>query len=520
MKLRIFFFIFLTIKTFISVSQISFQKTLGNNGNFHGTCIETTNDSAFIIAGYKEGTSTTGAQAILVKINSLGDTIWTGKYNGSCSLPGNKAFSVKQTNSGEYVFTGVSCKGQTSNVYVTTIDSIGQLLNWGEIFGGYGVGNEIIVKRNGAIAVAGAAEEFDSSGINTISRGALLNYVSMSSPFQITVGDTLGFTSAKSIKETKDNGIILLTNDGYLFQIDSNNTVVWSNKYFGCFEGNFLNKTIDGGYIVTGSTIDTAGRNVYLLKVDSIGNIIWEKSFGGLQDDYGFYTQETRDSGFVIVGKTFSFGNGSSDVYLIKTDSLGNLLWSKTFGGLGDDEGISLKQTNDGGYMIVGTIFYASQNKLYLIKTDSSGNNLCNINNPPTNENSLTSSKISKTTHTGSPGTSIGGNQNWFTFTKSLNVGVLCSNLNLTKVQDNTQISIFPNPSKNNINLKIDAAYYKALNVTINNTLGEDVFHLTNNSFVKDCVIKLNPNLKDGIYFIRVYNDELNYSQKLVISQN
>ncbi len=151
-------------------------------------------------------------------------------------------------------------------------------------------------------------------------------------------------------------------------------TPVMFVKTFGGSEmeyGRSVQQTTDDGYIITGEM----DRDVWLLKTNSNGDSLWSKTFGGNTIDKGYSVQQTTDGGYIITGYTWSFGNGNSDVWLIKTDSQGNEEWEKTFGNSYSNEGYSVQQTTDGGYIITGYYVAAGNiEDLWLIKTDPQGN--------------------------------------------------------------------------------------------------------------------------------------------------
>jgi hypothetical protein len=139
-----------------------------------------------------------------------------------------------------------------------------------------------------------------------------------------------------------------------------------------------LIQTSDGGYAITGFTesFGAGDRDVYVVKLDAHGNLQWTKTIGGPGNEEGFSLIQTSDGGYAIAGFTISFGAGGADVYVVKLDAKGNLQWTRTIGGESDDIGHSLIQTSDGGYAIAGltSSFGAGGDDVYLVKLDAKGN--------------------------------------------------------------------------------------------------------------------------------------------------
>ncbi len=168
--------------------------------------------------------------------------------------------------------------------------------------------------------------------------------------------------------------------DVLVIKTDEQGNLVWSKTYGGAGTeyGNGCLSTSDG-YLVVGYTTSfgSGARDVYLIKLDKNGSEIWSKTYGGASWDEGIAVKETDDGHYVLCGYTHSFGKGEEDVYLIKTDSQGNLIWSRTYGGERLDKGNSICVTKDGGFLMGVTSGSFSQNTdFFLIRTDADGQEL------------------------------------------------------------------------------------------------------------------------------------------------
>jgi len=196
---------------------------------------------------------------------------------------------------------------------------------------------------------------------------------------------TYQYGTGYSVQQTIDGGYIVIgtgaitTSSIYMIKTDNHGDTLWTKHYNLNSRELFCSgiQTSDGGYIITGLTTKPAPDldNVFLLKTDSNGDSLWSNDYGGNKDDAGFSVQQTTDGGYVVTGRTKSFGD-THDVYLIKTDSLGVEIWSKTFGDDYENSGRSVIQTSDNGFFLTTNteIFGSGFSWIDLIKTDSVGN--------------------------------------------------------------------------------------------------------------------------------------------------
>jgi len=196
---------------------------------------------------------------------------------------------------------------------------------------------------------------------------------------------------ARHILQTSDGGYIISgTTESYghggsdiwLIKTDPTGFMEW-DAYFGGVntdQGRSIQQMTDGGYIIIGNS-DFSGdgnQDIWLIRINSQGDSLWTKTFGGSGLELGADVQILEDGGFILLGSTESFGNGSSDIWLIKTDSQGDTTWTKTFGDNSSDYGKSILKTPDDGYIIRGVTesFGYGNTTLVLIKIDSTGNKI------------------------------------------------------------------------------------------------------------------------------------------------
>lgn len=193
---------------------------------------------------------------------------------------------------------------------------------------------------------------------------------------------------ANSIAQTPDGGYIIASytlsygaggTDALLTKIQPDGTEEWS-KAFGGTGNDWAMGVLsnsDGSIVVIGSTESYgAGQSdMWFIKTDSHGNQIWSKTFGGTGYDYGRDVEKTSDGGFIIAGYTSSWGSGSYDAMLIKVDESGDDTWSKVYGGTNLDLAYSVVQTTDGGYAFSGEYGYTGNGtgNVWAVKTDSAG---------------------------------------------------------------------------------------------------------------------------------------------------
>jgi len=316
-----------------SAGTLQWQKVFGGSSDDLAYSIQQTSDGGYIVAGYTWSFAG-GHDAYVLKLDSAGNLEWQKVFGGSSD---DFAYSIQQTSDDGYIVAGYtnSFGAGDDDAYVLKLDSAGTL-QWQKVFGG-------------------SSDDFAYSIQQTSDDGYIV----------------AGYTNSFGAGDYSDV---------YVLKLDSAGTLQWQ-KTFGGYHNDYaysIQQTSDGGYIVAGYT-ESFGAGLddaYVLKLDSAGTLQWQKAFGGSIFDHAYSIQQTTDGGYVVAGETDSFGAGVYDTYVLKLDSAGNLEWQKTFGGSGHDYAYSIQQTTDGGYVVAGwTYSFASSddNDVYILKLDSNG---------------------------------------------------------------------------------------------------------------------------------------------------
>ncbi len=300
--------------------------------------VRKTSDGGFIIAGH---TGYYGGNTWLIKTDTNGSEQWNTIFGIiNRSDPGDIAYSISQTEDGGYIAAGrtYALTAGYSDFWLIKTDENGKEL-WNRRLGGkyYDMAFTAEQTSDGGYVIAGGTDSYGAG-----------------------------------------------SQDALLFKTDSDGNEQWSRTFGGknFDEVSSIIESDDGGYVLAGKTgSNSVGYyDAWLIKIDENGNERWNRTFGGAEGNHAYAdaansVQKTEDGGYVLAGKTGSYGAGFFDAWLIKTDKNGIEQWNRTFGGKGDDEAYSVQQTPDGGYVIAGTTdSYGAGNDAWLIKTDENGN--------------------------------------------------------------------------------------------------------------------------------------------------
>jgi len=375
-------YILLLVLPLIGFGQ-GWEQTFGGSGLDVGRSVQQTIDGGYIICGDTDSFGDGYPDIYLIKTDENGEEEWFQIFE-----EGVHGYSVQQTTDGGYIICGETYIFDDYNgydIYLIKTDGSGEE-EWSQNYGFSGIndfGRSVQQTTDGGYIVCGNTFNsfyggWEDSGIYVVKTDG--------SGGEEWVKTFDGYGNGEEVQQTTDGGYIItgFTNflggpNIHLIKIDSGGEEEWTQNFGGenFDRGYSVKQTIDGGYIITGDTQSFwniwDGLGVYLIKTDENGEEEWSQILGEEQIDFGYSVQQTNDGGYIITGMTGTSleSMNDMDMYLIKTNENGYEEWSQTFEeGFG---GYSVQQTNDEGYIICG-ITKGSDSDIYLIKTDSEGN--------------------------------------------------------------------------------------------------------------------------------------------------
>jgi hypothetical protein len=365
------------------------MKIFGGTGDDYGYSVQQTIDGGYILAG-ETGSVDMHGEIWVIKTDENGNKVWD-KTLGGVNQDYNP--NIKQTNDKGFIITAktYSFGAGEVDIWVVKLDENGAE-QWNTTFGKqfWDYNGECQQTTDGGYIIVGTMSRyepliFDLFLVKIDSEGnQLWNKTFKNKPESYDFG--------KSVQQMSDGGYIIAgstiprgTNTSYdiwLIKTDAQGNEQWNRIYRenSSWKGTCsIEPTSDGGYIVlaTRGYYESKQVDFFMMKINQYGDEQWNKTYGGLLDDYGSESYQTTDGGYIIIGYTVSYGAGEADVWMIKTDTYGNEQWNRTYGGKNNDGGHSIALTSDGGYIVTGSKgSYVKDNyssDVWLIKTDSQG---------------------------------------------------------------------------------------------------------------------------------------------------
>ncbi len=468
------------------------------------------------------------------------DTLWTRTYEiradeGAFNI---QDFSVWQTLDGGFVVAGDSFSTSSSSdidFFLMKVDSMGEYL-WGHRYSHGAAAYRVL---HGAYSVQ---QTTDSGFIVIGTRSVGINpYETLFYTFMVKTNSSGGCQWQRSPgpgqmsfcgQQTSDGGYICagkteptsIYSDFLLSKRDSQGFGEWSHTYGGSnFDDAFsVQENIDGGYILAGRTASfgAGGYDFFVVRTDSIGDTLWTRAFGGVGRDIAYCVRKTAGRGYVICGRTSSYGAGGADFYLVKTNSDGDTLWTRTYGGSLNDEAFSMQVTEDGGYIVAGHTqsFGVGNYDFYVVKTDSLGEiGWTNTYGGPGRE------KASSVRQTHDGGYIIAGitgeDDLYLVRIAAEETSVPQGNQNEILPEKFNLYSPYPNPFNAVVRINYDVGGNGKVNVSVYNVLGERVGTVADHhaSPGRYSVNWDAGDLPSGVYFIRMKAGDYQQTRKVVL---
>jgi len=365
-------------------STYEWNKTYGGTNHDWASALVQTADGGYALAG---GTRSFGAGSSdfwLVKTDAAGNMMWNKTYGGTSS---DYASALVQTGDGGYALAGGtgSFGAGNSDFWLVKTDASGTM-QWNQTYGGTDTdeASALVQTTDGGYALAGETTSFGAGNndawlVRTDASGNMM--------WNRTYGGTIWDDVSALVQTSDEGYALagmtyslgIYSEDFWLVKTDAAGNALWNRTYGGYgYEWAYdLVQTGDGGYALAGQTwsFGAGSSDFWLVKTDAAGTMQWNQTYGGTEFEAAWALVQTSDGGYALAGWTWSFGAGNGDCWLVKIDANGNMMWNKTYGGADQDYVFALVQTGDGGYALAGSTwsFGAGNRDFWLVKTKWDG---------------------------------------------------------------------------------------------------------------------------------------------------
>ena len=322
-------------------------------------------DGGYVLAGTTYSFGAGKADFLLIKVDDNGNVDWNNTYGG---LESDVANALTPTSDGGYVLAGETSSFGLGDkdFWLVKVDQSGNM-EWNQTYGSsqtIAEAKAVIQTSDNGYVLTGFQEKNTTSSILMVKTDSLGNM-----QWNRTYQDNVNSKNVYSLVQSNDGGYAFsgmidtssedVATDGWLVETDSEGIIQW-NQTYDVDEGFDyvldLVQISDGGYAFSGTTGGFFLRDVWIVKTDEVGNIVWSTVWDTAEPAYTSSLIKTNDGGFLVTGATdLRGGYYPSYMFMVKVDLSGNIQWNSTYEGLGDNKALFAIQTNDGGYALAGT---------------------------------------------------------------------------------------------------------------------------------------------------------------------
>ncbi len=444
------------------------------------------------------------------------DTVWTRIYSRNLDQEAHTALSI---NDGGLIVVGTTGNYPDYDIYALRIDVAGDTL-WTGIYGteDRDVAEDVVAAHNGGWMIAGWVYRGGTDGDMFTMKLDSTGLMEWREEY-----DGGSWEIASDIAATPDGGYVVSgtswglgagLGDIYVVKTDSLSHEEWCRRYGWPYNDNVYDAipVTGGGYLFVGSTnVEWANRDGIILRADENGDTLWSRTFGGAGDDDLNGVTPVAGGGYMLSGQISTYANyNSADFWLIRTDDDGNTLWDRTYGGEYNDWPSSILQTPDSGFIVVGWTqsFQVGGTKSYVVRTNVIGDTLwTRILGTDSDVRAMAVQLAPNLDYfvAGHSGSSYAGSYDFYVIRIEQDVETAVSERNVVLSPQDHTLSTYPNPFNSTVTIRYELSSSAEVRVSIFNLLGEKVAVLQDSRQSAGAhSVTWSPGVSSGIYLVGI----------------